>query len=401
MGKPLISVVIPVYNVYEYLEKSLDSVINQSYTNYELILVDDGSNDGSGRICDTYEKKYEHVKVVHKENGGIISARREGASIADGEYIFSMDADDWIDSDKLIGLADVIEMEYPDLVYMAGYKKNYEGFEEEYDSCLDEGIYTVEEVLSKLKEQSNKNDFFFQNDFLLSRSWQLCVRKDLYMDSIGSVSGTVSLGEENISFFNCLIRCNKIYILKDYGYHYLRRQGSISDVTEKEYKKKFQLWFFYMNRLFNHEKLLGYRKEFIEGVFFHMMSFFYEDINTEMFEYLFPFTKVKKGSRIVIYGAGKFGACLVNAIQEKREDYEIVLWIDRSIEGKIYGFDIANLEDIKEVSYDYVVMAIMWYSVAEKIAIDLEKVGVERSKIAFMHNGVMNERLLPEWLTKE
>ncbi len=95
----LISVIIPIYNVEQYLRQCLDSVINQTYKNLEIILVDDGSTDNSGKICDEYALKDARIKVIHKENGGVSSARNAGLDIAKGDYIGFVDSDDYIEKD--------------------------------------------------------------------------------------------------------------------------------------------------------------------------------------------------------------------------------------------------------------------------------------------------------------
>ena len=95
----LISIIIPIYNVEQYLRQCLDSVINQTYKNLEIILVDDGSTDNSGKICDEYAVKDNRIKVIHKENGGVSSARNAGIDIAKGEYIGFVDSDDYIEKD--------------------------------------------------------------------------------------------------------------------------------------------------------------------------------------------------------------------------------------------------------------------------------------------------------------
>lgn len=95
-----VSVIIPVYNVEGFLEECVHSVLSQTYKNYEVILVDDGSADSSGEICDSYAK-YENVKVIHKENGGLSSARNAGMAIADGDLLFFVDSDDYISKDSL------------------------------------------------------------------------------------------------------------------------------------------------------------------------------------------------------------------------------------------------------------------------------------------------------------
>ena len=96
MKNPLISVIIPIYNVEKYLRKCIDSVLAQTYTKLEIILVDDGSLDNCGKICDEYAEKDERVKVIHKKNGGLSSARNYGLEVARGEYISFIDSDDWV-----------------------------------------------------------------------------------------------------------------------------------------------------------------------------------------------------------------------------------------------------------------------------------------------------------------
>ena len=96
---PKISIIVPVYNVEKYLRKCVDSILNQTFKDFELILVDDGSTDSSGKICDEYNLKDNRIKVIHKENGGLSSARNAGLDIAQGEYIGFVDSDDWIELD--------------------------------------------------------------------------------------------------------------------------------------------------------------------------------------------------------------------------------------------------------------------------------------------------------------
>ena len=95
----LISIIVPVYNVEKYLEKCVDSIINQTYKNIEIILVDDGSKDNSGKICDIIKEKDERIKVIHKQNGGLSDARNAGLKIAKGTYIGFVDSDDYIAED--------------------------------------------------------------------------------------------------------------------------------------------------------------------------------------------------------------------------------------------------------------------------------------------------------------
>ena len=101
MNSPLVSVIVPVYNVAPYLEQCLDSIVNQTYRNLEIILVDDGSTDESGAICDRYAEQDGRIQVVHKENGGLSSARNVGLDKMTGEWILFVDSDDWIELNTL------------------------------------------------------------------------------------------------------------------------------------------------------------------------------------------------------------------------------------------------------------------------------------------------------------
>lgn len=100
-----ISIIVPVYNKEEYLKRCLKSLVAQSYDNYEIVLVNDGSSDKSASICDSYAKKYPDIKVIHKENGGLISAWKAGVTASSGEYITFVDSDDWIDTNMLTEMA--------------------------------------------------------------------------------------------------------------------------------------------------------------------------------------------------------------------------------------------------------------------------------------------------------
>ena len=120
----LISIIVPVYNVEKYLNRCIDSIINQTYKNIEIILVDDGSTDDSGKICDEYLIKEPRVKVLHKSNGGLSSARNAGIDICKGRYIGFVDSDDWIEST-------MYEILYKKMIYFdadiidCGYWKEY------------------------------------------------------------------------------------------------------------------------------------------------------------------------------------------------------------------------------------------------------------------------------------
>ena len=118
----LISIIVPIYNVEKYLKKCIDSIINQTYKNLEIILVDDGSPDNCGKICDEYAKKDNRIKVIHKENGGVSSARNVGVENATGEYIGFVDSDDYIEKDMYEVLINNLKKENADISIISNYE---------------------------------------------------------------------------------------------------------------------------------------------------------------------------------------------------------------------------------------------------------------------------------------
>lgn len=137
-----ISIIVPVYNVEKYISRCIESIINQSFSSFELILVDDGSPDSCGEICDYYAKKDSRIKVIHKQNEGLSSARNSGIEVAKGEYIAFVDSDDYIHRDMYKNLYDAAIKNKSDIV-VCDYKKVYDSYE------IDENI--------KLKPYESKN----------------------------------------------------------------------------------------------------------------------------------------------------------------------------------------------------------------------------------------------------
>ena len=127
----MVSIIIPVYNIEDYVDKAVCSAVKQSYTETEIILVDDGSTDKSGKICDEYAKKYNNIRVVHKRNGGLSSARNAGLDAACGDFIMLLDGDDYIALDAVEHLMEAQKKTYADIVQY-GYIETECGFSEEY-----------------------------------------------------------------------------------------------------------------------------------------------------------------------------------------------------------------------------------------------------------------------------
>lgn len=121
-----ISVIIPVYNVEKYLRQCIDSVLSQTFQDFEIILVDDGSTDSSGKICDEYANKDNRIRVVHKPNGGLVSARKVGFEVSSGEYISNIDSDDWLEPNHLQVLYEGIKKENADISFADFFRNENE-----------------------------------------------------------------------------------------------------------------------------------------------------------------------------------------------------------------------------------------------------------------------------------
>ena len=127
MNETLISIIVPVYNIEDYLPRCIESVLNQTYSNLELILVDDGSKDKSGEICDEYCKKDERIRVIHKENGGSSSARNAGINVAKGKYLGFVDSDDYIEKDMYERMVEAIASTGCNIIQVARDEKDEDG----------------------------------------------------------------------------------------------------------------------------------------------------------------------------------------------------------------------------------------------------------------------------------
>ena len=163
-----ISVIIPVYNVEKYLKRCLDSVVNQTYKNLEIILIDDGSTDNSGKICDEYAQKDKRIIVIHKENGGLSDARNKGLDICTGDYISFIDSDDWVDLNYFDVLLKIL-LEYDvdvaccDYLRTSKYEQNNDVSIENTQIFRDEKIleiYLEKELISACAKLYRKETFY-------------------------------------------------------------------------------------------------------------------------------------------------------------------------------------------------------------------------------------------------
>lgn len=211
--QPLISIIIPVYNVKDYLEKCLDSICGQTYTNLEIIVVDDGSTDGSAVICDKFAQKDRRVKVLHCANGGLSVARNRGMEIATGELIGFVDSDDWIETDMYQCLYDSLSGNDADVAICS--------------SSHEEGDKSSPLSASGVERTLTPRDCIYE--MLKSKSITHCVWTKLYKTYLwqGVPFPAGKHFEDLATMHHVIARAKKIAVIDKPLYHYLIRDGSI------------------------------------------------------------------------------------------------------------------------------------------------------------------------------
>lgn len=221
-----ISVIIPVFNVENYLPKMIDSILSQQEKNFEIILIDDGSTDASGEVCDNYARIYNNIRTVHQRNKGASSARNEGIKLAKGEYLFFLDADDEVRKNYFSYMMDAFETNESDMVccsYSTQYKK------EKAELCKQQ--YTSEsprnmmyELIQGLTGKKTKKKY---NGYL----WCKAFKRKIICNNGLTFDKNIIIWEDTLFIENYLCYCDQITFLNNNLYFYRNRKESITRST--------------------------------------------------------------------------------------------------------------------------------------------------------------------------
>ena len=222
MNQPMISVIVPVYNVEAYLPKCVDSILAQTYKTLEIILVEDGTKDSSGKICDEYAKKDSRIRVVHKENGGLSSARNAGMDIARGDYFGFVDSDDWIEPEFYETMLSAAQKHDADLVCCGRFDVDGVTGEKTVGLC-----HPKEEVISAMEMLGR----VFVWDNCDSAAWDKLYRRELF-DEIRYPLGVYS--EDVAIFYKLMEKANRVALVPKPMYNYLHRENSITTAKLSE-----------------------------------------------------------------------------------------------------------------------------------------------------------------------
>lgn len=238
--EPKMSIIVPVYNVEKYLRKCIESILNQTFKDFELILVNDGSLDKCGEICDEYVKKDKRIKVIHKNNGGQSSARNAALDIAQGDYIGFVDSDDWIDPDMYETLYNLIIKSKKDIANISFTKvfKNKKEIFSSHQEILLEKMTAMEELIN----HKLYGNYFWANLFKSSLIKQFRFKEGIIFEDVDLM-------------YRIFDKSNGIITIGAPKYNYLQRENS----TINTYKK---------NKNIDFHLIKNERREFLEKHYF-------------------------------------------------------------------------------------------------------------------------------------
>jgi len=379
MNSMLVSVVIPIYNSEIFLDKCIQSVINQSYKNLEIILVNDGSIDSSKEICDNYSSIDSRIKTIHKNNGGLVSSRKTGLKAATGEYVLYIDGDDWIELNLIENYINQV-LKYDADVVISSHIINLEGREDILMNFLPSGVYDKNKLLSIIYPKMLYTGKFSQFG-IFSYSWGKLYRKEILLENQLKVDESITIGEDALCLYPTLLDANTLVILEQPGYHYRQRADSLIKTLRKIEVSKMQKVYDDLKNIFFNKGVLDIMLPQLQHYLLSLLM-----INTEGPNYSdgipsYPFNQIKPGDNLIIYGGGTFGQHMYKKIINSKK-YNILAWIDEK--HKHYfklNLPVTGFERIKHVKYDNILIALIDENNSHQAYLKLIKHGVDPNKI--------------------
>lgn len=380
----LLSVIVPIYNSEEYLLECVTSIIHQTYKKLEIILVDDGSTDSSGILADALCETDARIKVIHKKNGGILSAKYAGIVNTYGNYITFVDSDDWIDLNMYQILMDEVTENRADLVTSGHFAYREDGQTTAmYDRYIAEGIYEKSEINDTILPIMLFDSRTSVWSFDPSTCYKIYCREKL-MPILEKVRHkTFYFGEDQVITYLYLLHAEKICCShKCFYYHRQRKKNELIPYFKEDN------FFQYLNELYDclynefkkHEMKDVLRKQLEYSFSSYMKKNIEKYAVRKEHEpyYLFPFHQVKPNAKYVIYGAGRTGKIYVEQIRSINYGV-IVAWVDRNYLE--IGNGVCPPQVLTYIKYDYVVIALVSEEDAREIKMYLIEMGIDEKKI--------------------
>lgn len=239
------SIIVPIYKVEKYLPQCIESILSQTYTDFELILVDDGSPDNCPKICDEYAAKDNRIKVIHKENGGSVSARKLGVHFAKGDYICFVDGDDFIANDMLENYENVLSKQKVDII-CTGYSRYYnENKIITVNQIIKSGFYSKNQLIEHIYPKMLSTEPFY-TFYIAPTVWSKCFRRTICEESNNPIPENISLGDDVAVVYHALLLANSINVIDYCGYMYRENPNSMTHTYDKKLYEKIKTLIIYL-----------------------------------------------------------------------------------------------------------------------------------------------------------
>lgn len=378
----LLTVVVPIYNSAQYLKRCIESIIHQQYKNLDIILINDGSTDESGLICDNFKNLDQRIRVIHKNNQGLVNTRKLGLELAKGDLITFVDSDDWIDIDMYAQMMGAYMKFQPDLITSGITIENGDIISYEIDK-LSEGLYEHHEIEKRVipcmmfDEQTGIRS-------ITPSVWNKIYKVKLLKD-IMDLDETITYGEDAAITYIYITRASKLLVLHNCWYHYITHSDSMVRSYNINSFERIYRFYSYMKCKFIEFGLWNIMEKQVS----EYSKIFLHQANKDLFNieynpiYLFPFELIEKGSRVIIYGAGKVGASYKKSLLSS--EYATLLgWVDNNYKKLAKENNIIESPEIlQKKEIDYIVVAIEDKEIASNIHDYLIKSGIAKNKIVW------------------
>ena len=383
-----VSVVVPIFNSKEYLTKCIESILGQSHRNLEIILVDDGSNDGSELICDEFAGKDDRIIVIHRDNGGLVSARREGVMAASSHWISFVDSDDWIEKDMFEEmLKKAEECGNPDIVVARS-------FHEKSNLCFQRrgvtapGVYrgkALSDIIPRMIMGDDSGEWGIEGS-----AWGKIYNRDLLLSVLERIDDRITYGEDGALVYGMIPRCDSIAVMDDCFYHYRIHSGSMATSYRLDTFEKLKLLKDYYEKEFTKLGIWEQQKEGVHKILLMFLMQAMKAIYGLDLGYQFPFGLVDDNDRIVLYGAGVVGKCYYNSLKTAG-NANPVMWVDRNFEELCrQGHPVSSPKEMQRIEYDHILIAIEGKENFERIKKELIEMGASERKIVWKAPKLLN-----------
>lgn len=385
--KQLLSIIVPIYNAEQYLIQCIESIINQTYDNLQIIFVDDGSTDSSLEICNFYAQKDKRIVIVQKENGGVVSARKAGVKAANGKMIGFVDADDWIEPDYFENMMAIFMETNADIV--AG--GHFHDIGESSVKVLNHVSVGLHETRAILDQLIYSGEFYEYG--ITPQLYTKIIRSDILKATQESVDERIQCGEDAAVTYPSVLKAKRLYVTDFCGYHYVQHQGSMTKTENREESVLIQVLIKFLEEsignLVSDIVLRDGLREQLRIYNNYMLSL--REIGIFDKKLLLPFGGISYGSKVVIYGAGVLGQKIYQYLLKSKQ-IEIVEWVDQNFSYyREKGLDVNEPGRISLLKYDHILIANISHRVFVKIKKYLiEELNVEDEKIRWFSDDFVN-----------